>query len=99
MTIDASTGQLPAPDPEEGRRVFADDRAHLFHSWAAQGAVNPVPVAGAAGRHFWDYEGKRYLDFSSQFINLNIGHAHPKVVEAIKEQADRICMIASTPDR
>ncbi|MCD0484233.1 aspartate aminotransferase family protein [Streptacidiphilus sp. ASG 303] len=87
---------VPAPDPEEGRRVLADDRAHLFHSWAAQGSVAPLPVAGASGRHFWDYDGKRYLDFSSQFINLNIGHAHPKVVAAIKEQADRICMVAST---
>ncbi|GAA2136124.1 aspartate aminotransferase family protein [Kitasatospora kazusensis] len=97
-TADLTIHQSPdgAPDPAEGERVFAEDRAHLFHSWAAQGAVNPVPVAGAAGRHFWDYSGKRYLDFSSQFINLNIGHAHPKVIAAIKEQADRICMIAST---
>ncbi|MEV7970162.1 aspartate aminotransferase family protein [Sphaerisporangium sp. NPDC088356] len=86
----------PVPDPAEGARVHALDRAHLFHSWAAQDGVDPIPVAGASGRYFWDYDGKRYLDFSSQFINLNIGHAHPKVVAAIKEQADRICMIAST---
>ncbi|MEV5438815.1 aspartate aminotransferase family protein [Streptomyces sp. NPDC052682] len=83
------------PDPEEGERIRALDRAHLFHSWAAQGSVNPLPVAGASGRHFWDYTGKRYLDFASQFINSNIGHGHPKVVDAIKAQADRICMIAS----
>ena len=97
-TASGSSAPLPAglPDPEAGARVVADDRAHLFHSWAAQGAVNPMPVAGGEGRYFWDYEGRRYLDFSSQFINLNIGHAHPKVVAAIKDQADRICMIAST---
>ncbi|WP_227870050.1 aspartate aminotransferase family protein [Streptomyces otsuchiensis] len=84
------------PSPETGARVVAEDRAHLFHSWEAQDHVAPIPVAGASGRHFWDYEGKRYLDFSSQFINTNIGHGHPRVVAAIKEQADRFCMIAST---
>ena len=100
MTIEqlAIPESVAAPDtvldPAEGRRVYADDRAHLFHSWAAQGAVSPIPIAGAQGRHFWDYEGNRYLDFSSQFINTNIGHGHPKVVAAIKEQADLLCTIA-----
>ncbi|MFC6086610.1 aspartate aminotransferase family protein [Sphaerisporangium aureirubrum] len=84
------------PDLAEGSRVRAADRAHLFHSWMAQDAVDPIPVAGGSGRYFWDYGGRRYLDFSSQFINLNIGHGHPKVIAAIKEQADRLCMIAST---
>ncbi|GAB3948884.1 aminotransferase class III-fold pyridoxal phosphate-dependent enzyme [Streptomyces sparsus] len=93
--LPSTASSAPAPDPDRGARIVADDRAHLFHSWAAQGSVNPLPVAGASGRYFWDYTGKRYLDFSSQFINLNIGHAHPKVVAAIKEQADEICMIAS----
>jgi taurine--2-oxoglutarate transaminase len=99
MSIDEANTGLPdgfTPDPEEGARVRALDRAHLFHSWAAQGAVSPIPVAAARGRHFWDYDGKRYLDFASQFVNSNIGHGHPRVVAAIKEQADRICMIAST---
>src|SRR3712207_7647918 len=40
-------------------------------------------------RSFWDYDGKRYLDFASQLVNVSIGHQHPKVVAAIKEQADR----------
>jgi len=84
------------PDPQEGERIRALDRAHVFHSWAAQDSVDPLPVAAASGRCFWDYTGKRYLDFSSQFINSNIGHGHPKVVAAIKAQADRICMIAPT---
>ena len=42
----------------------------------------------------WDYDGKRYLDFSSQLVNTNIGHQHPKVVAAIKEQADLLCTVA-----
>jgi taurine---2-oxoglutarate transaminase len=74
--------------------VRADDRAHVFHSWSAQGAIDPMPVAGAEGSYFWDYAGKRYLDFSSQLVNVNIGHQHPRLVAAIQEQAARLCTIA-----
>ena len=51
-------------------------------------------VAGAQGSYLWDYDGNRYLDFSSQLVNVNIGHQHPKVVAAIQEQAARLCTIA-----
>ena len=78
----------------EGERVVADDRQYLIHSWSVQSALNPIPVAGAEGRYFWDYTGKRYLDFASQLVNLALGHQHPKLVAAIKEQADRLCTIA-----
>jgi taurine---2-oxoglutarate transaminase len=70
------------------------DRAHVFHSWSAQALIDPVPVAGGEGSYFWDHDGARYLDFSSQLVNLNIGHQHPKVVAAIKAQADRLCTVA-----
>ena len=75
-------------------QVRKDDREHVFHSWSAQGLINPLPVAGAEGCWFWDYEGNRYLDFASQLVNASIGHQHPKIVQAIKEQADRLCTIA-----
>lgn len=74
-------------------QVRADDRAHVFHSWSAQGLIDPLPIERALGSHFWDYTGKKYLDFSSQLVNINIGHQHPRLVEAIKEQADRLCTI------
>src|SRR6266849_1922298 len=77
----------------EGERVVALDREYLIHSWSVQSALSPLPVAGAEGRYFWDYEGKRYLDFASQLVNVSIGHQHPKVIAAIKEQADRLCTI------
>src|SRR5512132_355914 len=77
----------------EGERVVAEDREYLIHSWSVQSALDPVPVAGAEGRYFWDYSGKRYLDFASQLVNISIGHQHPKLVAAIKEQADRLCTI------
>jgi taurine---2-oxoglutarate transaminase len=58
-----------------------------------QNALDPLPVAGGEGRYFWDFEGKRYLDFASQLVNVSIGHQHPKVVAAIKEQAEKLCTI------
>ncbi|AXK34846.1 aspartate aminotransferase family protein [Streptomyces armeniacus] len=83
---------LPAPAAKAA--VQAADRAHVFHSWSAQGLIDPLPVAGAEGSYFWDYDGNRFLDFSSQLVNTNIGHQHPKVVAAIQEQAARMCTLA-----
>ncbi len=77
-------------------RVRADDRAHVFHSWSAQALIDPMPIASASGSYFTDYDGKRYLDFSSQLVNVNIGYQHPKLVAAIQEQAARLCTIAPT---
>jgi taurine--2-oxoglutarate transaminase len=72
----------------------AADRAHVFHSWSAQALIAPVPIAGGDGAEFWDDEGNRYLDFCSQLVNLNLGHQHPRMVEAIKAQAERLCTVA-----
>lgn len=66
-------------------------REYTFFSWSVQGAVNPIPITGGSGVYFWDANGKRYIDFSSQLMNLNIGHQHPKVVKAIQEQAATLC--------
>ncbi|GGO85044.1 aspartate aminotransferase family protein [Wenjunlia tyrosinilytica] len=77
-----------------GLAVKAADRAHVFHSWSAQSLIDPLAIAGAGGSYFWDYDDKRYLDFSSQLVNTNIGHQHPKVVAAIQEQAAKLCTIA-----
>jgi taurine---2-oxoglutarate transaminase len=82
------------PDPAPGADVLAADRAHVFHSWSAQGALRPLPIARAEGSYFWDYDGRRYLDFSSQLVNTNLGHQHPRVIAAIAEQAARMATIA-----
>ncbi|MGE5828101.1 MAG: aspartate aminotransferase family protein, partial [Micromonosporaceae bacterium] len=82
------------PDPTADAAVRADDRRHVFHSWSAQAAIDPLPIAGAKGSHFWDYQGRRYLDFSSQLVNVNIGYQHPRLVAAIQEQAARLCTVA-----
>ncbi|MEV8018799.1 aspartate aminotransferase family protein [Streptomyces sp. NPDC086554] len=77
----------PQPNPQVGAAVKAADRAHVFHSWSAQELIDPLAAAGAEGSYFWDYDGNRYLDFTSGLVFTNIGYQHPKVVAAIQEQA------------
>jgi len=74
--------------------AYASDRAHVFHSWSVQSALHPTVIAGARGSRMWDDQGHTWLDFSSQLVNVNIGHQHPKLVAAIQEQAARMCTIA-----
>jgi taurine--2-oxoglutarate transaminase len=77
-------------------RAYADDRAHVFHSWSAQAALQPVVVTGGDGAWFTDGDGNRYLDFASQLVFLNMGHGHPRIVAAIQEQAAKLCTVAPT---
>lgn len=83
-----------SPDPARGKAVYELDRAHVFHSWSAQGQISPMPIAGGAGSYCWDFDGKKYLDFSSQLVFTNIGFQHPKVVKAIADQAATLATIA-----
>lgn len=71
--------------------IVDQNKRYTFFSWSVQSTVRPIPVVKGEGVYFWDAEGKKYLDFSSQLMNLNIGHQHPKVIKAIKEQADVLC--------
>ncbi|MHB8312700.1 MAG: aminotransferase class III-fold pyridoxal phosphate-dependent enzyme [Candidatus Dormibacteria bacterium] len=74
--------------------ALSDDHQHVFHSWSAQNRSDPVVVAGGQGSWFWDADGRRYLDFSSQLVFTNLGHQHPALVAAIHAQADRLCTVA-----
>lgn len=67
------------------------NKEYTLFSWSIQSATNPIPIARAEGVYFWDADGKRYIDFSSQLMNMNIGHQHPKVIKAIQEQAAQLC--------
>ncbi|MET0734050.1 MAG: aspartate aminotransferase family protein [Microbacterium sp.] len=69
------------------------DKAHVFHSWSAQASLDLPVIAGGLGSTVWDHAGNRMLDFSSQLVNVNIGHQHPAVVKAIQEQADILTTI------
>jgi len=69
------------------------DRSYNFYSWSAQGALSPMMVSHARGMTVVDIEGNEYLDFSSQLVNVNIGHSHPRVVRAISEQAEQLATV------
>ena len=61
-------------------------RTYTLYEWTSQNAVDPIPFVRARGVYLWDAEGNRYLDFNSQAMNVNIGHADPRVAHAIGEQ-------------
>lgn len=70
------------------------NKEYTFFSWSVQGQVNPIAMVHAEGVYFWDADGKRYLDFASQLVNMNSGHQHPKIVKAIQEQAAALSFAA-----
>jgi taurine--2-oxoglutarate transaminase len=70
------------------------EKRAVFHSWSAQASLNPLMVQSAHGVWVVDESGKEYLDFSSQLVNTNIGHQHPKVIAAIQAQAATLATIA-----
>ena len=80
--------------PTKNDTVRTADVGKVFHSWSAQSTLAPFVIAGGKGCEVWDYEGNTYLDFSSMLVNVNIGHQHPKVVDAIKAQADILTTVA-----
>ena len=92
-TAQASDRYFPArPSTDEAVRDL--DHAHVFHSWSAQDEINPLPVASGSGASFTDYEGREFLDFGSQLVYVNLGHSHPRLIQAIKDQADVLPTIA-----
>ncbi len=70
-----------------GKEIVDLTKQHTLYEWSAQGAVDPIPVAGAKGVWFWTPEGKKYIDFNSQLMSVNIGHGDERVVKAIADQA------------
>lgn len=77
-----------------GQEVKEKDLQYNLHSWSKQGNLNPISVAKSEGIYFWDYDGKRYIDMSSQLVNMNLGHGNQAIIAAIKEQAEKLCFIA-----
>lgn len=75
-------------------RTYELDRRHVFHSWSAQAALDPMVVTRAEGSRVWDQDGRELLDFTSQLVYTNLGHQHPRLVAAIREQAGRLCTVA-----
>ena len=70
-----------------GQEMVALSKQHSLYEWSAQAHVDPIPVARAKGIYFWTPEGKRFIDFNSQLMCVNIGHGEPRVIKAIQDQA------------
>jgi taurine--2-oxoglutarate transaminase len=70
-----------------GQEMVALSKQHSLYEWSAQAHVDPIPVARAKGIYFWTPEGKRFIDFNSQLMCVNIGHGDPRVIKAIQDQA------------
>jgi Adenosylmethionine-8-amino-7-oxononanoate aminotransferase len=76
------------------KEISETSKKYNLHSWSVQGGLAPKVMVGGEGVYFWDGEGKRYYDMSSQLVNLNIGHGNKKVIKAIQEQAERLAFSA-----
>ena len=74
----------------KNQEIIERCREHNFWTWSAQKEVQPIPVQKAQGVFFWDFEGKRYLDFNSMVMCSNIGHGNSKVIEAMCEQTRKL---------
>jgi taurine--2-oxoglutarate transaminase len=78
---------MATPAAMSGEEIVALSRKHTIYEWSAQAKADPIPVARAKGIYFWTPEGKRYIDFNSQLMCVNIGHGDERVIRAIQEQA------------
>ena len=70
--------------------ILALSKEHVFWTWSAQAKVNPIAVKRAKGVYFWDLDEKRYLDFNSMTMCVNIGHGDTRVIEAMVDQARQL---------
>ena len=77
----------PATDKLTGKEIVDLCKKHTLYEWSAQSKVDPIPVASAKGIYFYTPEGKRFIDFNSQLMSVNIGHGDPRVIQAISDQA------------
>ena len=77
----------------ENDAIVKDNLDYTLFSWSKQAGLNPINIRRAEGVYLYDYDGKRYIDFSSQLMNVNIGHGHPKVAEAVYKQMREVSYV------
>ncbi|MBA4685928.1 MAG: aminotransferase class III-fold pyridoxal phosphate-dependent enzyme [Candidatus Galacturonibacter soehngenii] len=76
-----------------GEEIKRTLKEYNLQSWSKQKNLNPIPVEKAEGIYFWDYEGNRYTDMSSQLVNMNLGFGNQAINQAIKDQVDQFCFV------
>lgn len=77
----------------KGEEIKSTLMEYNLQSWSKQKNINPIPVEKAEGIYFWDYDGTRYSDMSSQLVNMNLGFGNPAISQAIKDQVDKFCFV------
>lgn len=82
--------------PKEAKmsQIYEDGQTYNLYSWSAQTEINPLVITDASGIFIYDEAGRAYYDISSQLVNMNIGHKHPKMIEAIEKQAQELPFVA-----
>jgi taurine--2-oxoglutarate transaminase len=85
---------MPAPSTvSEAQEIIQDNLDYTLFSWSKQKGLNPIAVQRAEGVYLYDYDGKRYLDFSSGLINVNIGHGNQRVTDAVVRQMQEVSYV------
>jgi taurine--2-oxoglutarate transaminase len=87
LTTPTMTDKNMTDKKMSGQEIVDLSRKHTLYEWSAQSKVDPIPVASAKGIYFYTPEGKRFIDFNSQLMSVNIGHGDPRVIQAISDQA------------
>ena len=77
----------------KGEEIKSTLKEYNLQSWSKQKSINPISVEKAEGIYFWDYDGNRYSDMSSQLVNMNLGFGNPAISQAIKDQVDQYCFV------
>ncbi len=86
-------GRLPIPTLGAGGQIIRDNLDYTLFSWSKQKGINPIAVKYGEGVYLYDYDGRRYLDFSSGLMNVNIGHGNQRVTEAVVKQMQEVCYV------
>src|ERR1051325_4433460 len=81
------------PSEGLGEAIIRDNMDYTLFSWSKQKGIAPIAVKYAKGVYLYDYDDKRYLDFSSGLINVNIGHGHQRVSQAVMRQMDEVSYV------
>lgn len=77
-----------------GEEIKSTLTSYNLQSWSKQRGLNPIPVVKGEGIYFWDDQGNRYTDMSSQLVNMNLGFGNKAIGDAIKKQVDQYCFIS-----
>lgn len=84
---------MPTTTNTDRSKIIQDNLDYTLFSWSKQSGLNPIAVKHAEGVYLYDYDGKRYLDFSSGLMNVNIGHGNQRVTRAVTEQMQQVCFV------